>query len=451
MSDLPAGWVWAELAQLCTSITDGDHQPPPQVPVGIPFLVIGNIRRHVLDFADCRHVPPKYFKSLGPTRRPQKWDVLYSLVGATYGISVLVKDDTPFCVQRHIGIIRPSNEISSAYLALAMSSRAVYNQATRHATGTAQPTVPLSGLRRIQIPLPPRPEQDRIVVAIEEQFSRLDAGGAALRRAQQNLKRARAAVLEQLTWANFDGSRQAVPLASLIESARTGLDRGRARQRMQPPGCGYVKMADVREGVVDLSRISYVDASADEIAIGELYDGDILFNNRNSRELVGKSGLVVSPPAGTLYNNNLVRLRLREAMLPKFMALQLCSPSVLRQLDRMKNATTNVAAIYTRDLLTLQVNTPSPATQRMALHTAEYQLAVIDNVSAALEIGEQRAARLRSSLLTAAFSGRPSGQDPTDEPASILLQRIAAERASLNGHKSARAGKPGPSHEKVTS
>src|SRR6185437_5656747 len=115
---------------------------------------------HRLDFADCRHVPPEYYDSLNSIRRPQKDDILYSLVGS-YGISVLVKDDTPFCVQRHIGILRPSPEISSSFLALALSSRAVFDQATRYATGTAQLTVPLSGLRRIRIPLPPRPEQER--------------------------------------------------------------------------------------------------------------------------------------------------------------------------------------------------------------------------------------------------------------------------------------------------
>ncbi len=195
MNDLPTGWARTELAQVCTSITDGDHQAPPQVPLGIPFLVIGNIRTQQLDFTDCRHVPPEYFESLNPVRRPQKGDVLYSLVGS-YGISVLVKDDSPFCVQRHIGILRPSPEISSAFLALALSSPAVFDQATQYATGTAQLTVPLSGLRRIRVPLPPRLEQGRIVAAIEEQFSQLDAGVAALERVRRGLKRLRAAVLQ---------------------------------------------------------------------------------------------------------------------------------------------------------------------------------------------------------------------------------------------------------------
>src|SRR6266516_947793 len=118
MSQLPKGWVWTDLAQICNSITDGDHQPPPQVQEGIPFLVIGNVRNHLLDFRKCRHVPLEYFESLSTIRRPQKGDVLYTLVGS-YGIPVLVKDDTPFCVQRHIGILRPSPVIDPMFLALA--------------------------------------------------------------------------------------------------------------------------------------------------------------------------------------------------------------------------------------------------------------------------------------------------------------------------------------------
>src|ERR1700722_7401202 len=44
MSDLPTDWEWAELSEVCTSIPDGDPQPPPQTSSGVPFLVIGNIR-----------------------------------------------------------------------------------------------------------------------------------------------------------------------------------------------------------------------------------------------------------------------------------------------------------------------------------------------------------------------------------------------------------------------
>jgi Type I restriction modification DNA specificity domain len=163
---LPTGWSWRPLMDICTSVTDGDHQAPPQSDRGIPFLVIGNVRTRTVDFAGCRHVPAEYYEALHPTRRPRRGDILYTLVGS-FGISVLVTDDRPFCVQRHIGILRTSDEVSPKYLASALGSRIVFTQARACATGTAQMTVPLSGLRRILVPLPPRAQQERIAAELD--------------------------------------------------------------------------------------------------------------------------------------------------------------------------------------------------------------------------------------------------------------------------------------------
>jgi len=164
---IPIGWEWHALADLCTSITDGDHQPPPKTDHGIPFIVIGNVRTGSVDFHDCRHVSPEYYRGLSATRQPKQGDVLYTLVGS-FGIPVLVKKDEPFCVQRHIGILRPSARLLSAYLAAALGSRLAFQQASACATGTAQMTVPLAGLRRMVIPVPPLSEQVEIVARLEE-------------------------------------------------------------------------------------------------------------------------------------------------------------------------------------------------------------------------------------------------------------------------------------------
>ena len=92
--------------------------------------------------------------------------LLYTLVGS-YGIPVVVRDNRPFCVQRHIGILRPSNFIDVGFLARAMESRLVFEQATACATGIVQKTVPLSGLRRLLTLLPPLAEQHRIAAKID--------------------------------------------------------------------------------------------------------------------------------------------------------------------------------------------------------------------------------------------------------------------------------------------
>ena len=116
---------------------------------------------------------PEYYEALDPIRRPRSGDLLYTLVGS-YGIPVVVRDEQPFCVQRHIGILRPSKLIDVGFLARVMESRLVFEQATACATGIAQKTIPLSGLRRLLIPLPPLAEQRRIVANVDELMALCD-------------------------------------------------------------------------------------------------------------------------------------------------------------------------------------------------------------------------------------------------------------------------------------
>jgi type I restriction enzyme S subunit len=184
---LPEGWVWASVDQLVAHLTDGDHQPPPQTDEGIPFLVIGNVRNGEIDFSDTRHVGEAYYASLEPNRKPKQGDLLYTLVGS-YGIPVPVKTDAPFCIQRHMAILRPHELSPMEYLTLVMASDNVFKQATAIATGTAQKTVPLAGLRRITIPFPPLAEQVRIVAEIERRLSLLRKTEA---QADANLQRAK--------------------------------------------------------------------------------------------------------------------------------------------------------------------------------------------------------------------------------------------------------------------
>ena len=175
---VPHSWAITNLQSICNSVADGDHLPPPKAEIGIPFLVIGNVRSQHIDFERSRFVPSKYYEALDPIRRPRSGDLLYTLVGS-YGIPVIVRDDRPFCVQRHIGILRPSSLIYVNFLARAMESRFAFDQATACATGIAQKTVPLAGLRKLFLPLPPLAEQHRIVAKVDELMALCDRLEAA--------------------------------------------------------------------------------------------------------------------------------------------------------------------------------------------------------------------------------------------------------------------------------
>jgi type I restriction enzyme S subunit len=193
---LPEGWVWASLDRLMLNITDGDHLPPPQTDSGVPFLVIGNVRTGMLDFQNTRFVSRDYFDGVDAFRRPVRGDILYSLVGS-YGIALLVDTDREFCIQRHIGIMRPHTLTPSRYLVHILNSNFVFQQATNCATGTAQKTVPLSGLRRVAVPLPPIAEQTRIVAEIGRRLSVVEELETAVSVNLQRANRLRQSILQR--------------------------------------------------------------------------------------------------------------------------------------------------------------------------------------------------------------------------------------------------------------
>ena len=163
--DIPDSWEWVRLGEVCKSISDGDHQPPPQVERGIPFLVISNVSSGTIDFTNTRHVPESYYMSLSDDRIAEEEDILFTVTGS-YGIPVKVETSRKFCFQRHIALLKPL--IDRSYLIQALKSPTVKLQCDAEATGTAQKTVGLKTLRHLFIPLPPLAEQKRIVAKLEE-------------------------------------------------------------------------------------------------------------------------------------------------------------------------------------------------------------------------------------------------------------------------------------------
>lgn len=160
-SHAPAPWPKVKLEDVCTSISDGDHLPPPKCETGIPFVTISDIKNNKFDLSNTRFVPRAYFDTIDEKRRIRKGDVLYSVVGS-YGIPVYADKDLDIAFQRHIAILKPSGTIDSRFLYYSILSPAFYNAADNVAIGAAQKTITLSALRNLEIPLPPLPVQRRI-------------------------------------------------------------------------------------------------------------------------------------------------------------------------------------------------------------------------------------------------------------------------------------------------
>ena len=159
--EVPDSWAWVRLNVICKSIADGDHQPPPQVSSGIPFLVISDVSFGQIDFSKTRFVPFSYYQTLSQNRVPEQGDLLFTVTGS-YGIVVPVMTERQFCFQRHMALLKPCI-IDTVFLAIWLTTPLVFEQCRANATGTAQKTVGLSTLRNLLIPVPPLKEQGEIM------------------------------------------------------------------------------------------------------------------------------------------------------------------------------------------------------------------------------------------------------------------------------------------------
>ncbi len=222
-------------------------------------------------------------------------------------------------------------------------------------------------------------------------------------------------------WASVDQS----TAESLI-----GLDRGQ-EQQSSTAAFGYIKMNNVSmHGNIDLKNITRVNATPEEVDKYSVALNDVLFNTRNSLELVGKTGLVGTLDGITLYNNNLMRLRFDGVLKPAFACFQMCGPEFRSRLERVKKATTSVAAVYAKDLFPLAMAIPPINEQNEILRILDLAMAGISTQQFEIERSLKQATAQRQNIFRAAFAGQLVPQDPNDEPASVLLERIRAERAA---------------------
>ena len=193
--ELPANWTWQALGDIC-AITDRDHRTPMYVESGIPLISPRDFTENGIDLSNLKQVDISEHTAFVKKCKPEKWDILYSRIG-TVGEARLLDFDFDFVALHSIALVKPTAEgLSSKFLLYLLQTPAIRAQAKHNIKSVGTPDLGLQRIRNFGVPVPPPEEQQRIVAEIEKQFTRLDAGIAALRRVQVNLKRYRAAVLK---------------------------------------------------------------------------------------------------------------------------------------------------------------------------------------------------------------------------------------------------------------
>ena len=156
--------------------------------------------------------------------------------------------------------------------------------------------------------------------------------------------------------------------------------------------------------------------------------GDILFTEGGDRDKLGRGWVWKGEIDRCIHQNHVFRSRLLlSEMHPEFVSWWGNSFGQIF-FEQSGKQTTNLASINLSVLSSFPVPLPPLAEQHRIVAEVDRRLSVIQQAEAAVEANLARADRLRQSILKQAFSGRLVPQDPDDEPASVLLERIRAER-----------------------
>ncbi len=165
----------AKLRNLSIKICDGVHAKPEYTDTGRPFLSVVNINRRTVDFSNCKYVSEEAYQKMIKSTHPEKGDILYTKVGATYGIPAYVDTDIEFCLYVSVCLIKPKHElINSKFLAIQMDMPFVKYQADKRIKGIGVPDLHLNQISEFEIILPPRELQNQFtdfVIKVEQQKS----------------------------------------------------------------------------------------------------------------------------------------------------------------------------------------------------------------------------------------------------------------------------------------
>lgn len=455
-AELPAGWQWVPLARLLSRIEAGksfkcEERPPADHEHGIVKVSAVTWGRYdeqeSKTITDLDRVNEAYLVRAG--------DFLFSrantlqLVGACVVVHSTHK--RLLLSDKILRLVMPDE--LKPWVLWYLRSTDGRRQIEALSTGNQESmrNIGQERIGQIEVPMPAPAELQRIVSRIEELFSELDEGERALERVQKLVARYRQSVLKAAVTGELthgwrarhasepsrsagDDSTAGLPAGwawtTVVRAGEVRLGRQRAPQHHQGDHMRpYLRVANVYEDRLDLTDVKEMNFTPKEFETYALKPGDILLNEGQSPELVGRPAMYRGEVPGCCYQKTLLRFRARPGVLPDFALLVFRHYLHSGRFRRSANITTSIAHLAAERFEPIEFPLPPQAEQAAIVDAANEMLERLAYLEAELMAQRQASGSLRQSVLNAAFSGRLVPQDPADEPASALLARLAAQAA----------------------
>ncbi|HVF04021.1 MAG TPA: restriction endonuclease subunit S [Frankiaceae bacterium] len=429
MTRLPSGWEWSTIGEVADVALGRQRSPQHHVgPNMLPYMRSANITWQGIDTSDVKEM--NFEKSEAERFELQQGDLLLNEASGSPNEvgkpAVWHGEIARCCFQNTILRVRSRGPLTD-YLYWYCRAAALAGRFGEAGRGVNIRHLGKEALSAFPIPVPPLAEQARVVAAIQENFSHLDAAEESLVRAVRRLS-----VHRQSQTASFmDKQGWAWTTLGAIADLRGGVTKDANLQKdesfVEVP---YLRVANVQRGCLDLNDVASIRVSSAKAEALRLEQGDILFNEGGDRDKLGRGWVWEGQIDNCIHQNHVFRARLTSPEFDPYFVSIHANTWGRGWFEQHGRQTTNLASISLTTLKKFPVPVPSRSEQERIVRSLRSAAEARDRLASSLATARGRANLLRQSILAAAFSGQLVRQYPADEPASVLLERIRADRAS---------------------
>ena len=457
MSELPVGWAQAALGELVDVIR------------GVTFPASSKVHEASKDVVAClrtSHIQEKllwdniYYIPKQYVRREQQLtrrnDILMSMANSAnlVGKVCINESDQAACFGAFLAAIR-CREVDHKYIYYFLRSSGAQSKLRATASQTVNiANISVAELSKLKTPLPPLAEQKRIAQKLDALLAQVDALKTRIDAIPTLIGKFRQSVLHSATsgqltadwrvhhphpaanrsldiagihaswnWSNTPESWDVDSYQNVVNS-KLGKMLDKAKNNGIPTP--YLGNINVRWGHFNLENLQEILASEDEIEEMELRKGDVLICEGGEP---GRCAVWNSDKPGIIYQKALHRARASHRLLPDLLVFNLKNDADNTSLSQLFTGTT-IKHLTASALKRYPLRIPPLEEQAEIIRRVQQLFAYADQLETKVSAAQQRIDTLTQSLLTKAFRGELAPQDPNDEPASVLLERLTNDQAT---------------------
>jgi type I restriction enzyme S subunit len=475
---LPQSWSWStvdEIIHADAPVVYGILQPGPDTPNGVPYVRPTEIVEDQIQTNKLRRTTPSIAAEYTRSQlRPG--DVLISIVGTIGKIAIVPAELDGANITQSSARIRPDSRILAPdFLASLLRAPILRQQYEKLMLGTGVPRLNIAHVRALALPIPPLNEQHRITAKLESLLARSRRAKEALDAIPALLERFRQSVLAAAFRGDLTADWRAQhpdvePASKLLETINSSNNNAQKKSKLareatpidttHPPSWARTTLGVLARVLDPNPSHRYPAYEGGEVPLlstrefSGLNDWDVssaplipqnVFIEQNARceysinDIImarkGRLGLARRPPPLERYafSHTIFVIKPSPLISSEFLLWSLRPSRVTEWLGREMNSNTGVPTLGKAITEQLPINLPPVEEQRLISERIKALFSAAEAIETKLASVIVRKEQLDRSLLTKAFRGELVPQDPNDEPASVLLERLRAEREASDG------------------